>query len=179
MKNILLVALLLPLSLMGQDVIVTTDHDTIACRIQFIAEGGMSFVPEGRSDPSKVMLSMLDSYKWNEVWNSATVTATEEPSIQTATTDAAVNRASGNSLSTGGAALVAAGCAATLGAGVLLAATIGKDDLSPGAVKGLQGAGFGMLALAGILTISAGFSIGKGGQDIKRVQLRAAGVQVR
>jgi hypothetical protein len=170
---------MMPLCSVAQDLIVTTDSDTLPCRIQFVAGGEVAFIPQGHTDQIRVLLTQLDSYRWNGNWR--TVGGTEQfPALDIPL--AASTRAmheGGNSLGTGGGMLIAAGFAATIGAGVLLTSAIVGDQMDSGAVKGLNGAGFGMLALAGILTVSAGFSIGKGGQDMKRVQLRAAGVQVR
>jgi hypothetical protein len=173
---------MMPLCSVAQDLIVTTDSDTLPCRIQFVAGGEVAFVGEGMSDQSKVLLSQVGAYRFGGRWQQVGGSEVFAPQTADAKDDAQVNlRLSAKHFKNGGYLLAVGGGMFLAGGVMQIVYHVGQRTetiysgttpievvVSPAAE--LAYVGTGLLIAGGLMTVSAGFEIAAGGIKLARVQ---------
>jgi hypothetical protein len=172
---------MMPLCAVAQDLIVTTDNDTLPCRIVFVAGGEIAFVGQGLNDQSKVLLSQVGSYRFGGRWQQVGGSDSFMPITQVSEADKPSFRLPAQHFKTGGYLLAAAG-GMFIGGAALSLAYYGSNSTQQvnfngnlidvpqnGAIE-LAYASYGLFVAGALLTVSAGFEIAAGGVKLAQIQ---------
>jgi hypothetical protein len=164
------------ISVSAQDLIVSSDLDTIPCSIDYVAQGQIAFVQQGASAQIKVLLTQVKAYKWRGKWTEPGGNAPIDKLPPIPSQPEIALRTGAEGLSQGGGMLVGGGIAILFGGGALIAREVMQDDLNATAYKALGYSGYGLMLLGGGLVVSAGFQISKTGIEMKQMKINGVGL---